>query len=286
MRLDWKKDGKRLIVVIVASFIMALNIKSFVRTGNLFPGGATGLTLLIQRLCQEKLHVEIPYTLVNVLLNALPIYIGFRFIGKKFTLFSCLMIFLTGVFTDMLPGFVITQDILLIAIFGGMINGAVISLCLSGGATTGGTDFIGIYLSERKGMDSFPMVLAINAVILVAAGFFFGWDRALYSVIFQFASTTVLHMLYRRFQQSTVMAVTNKPQEISDEIYRITNHGATIMNVEGAHEHHNMKMVYSVVSRAETEIVLRAIRRIDPQAFINVMDTRQVAGRFYFRPED
>lgn len=87
-----------------------------------------------------------------MILNAIPVYIGFRFIGKKFTLYSCLMIFLTGIFTDLIPGYAITYDTLLISIFGGMINGAVVSLCLVMGATTGGTDFIAIFLSERKGM--------------------------------------------------------------------------------------------------------------------------------------
>ena len=266
MQFTLKKDGKRLLVVILASFLMALNIKSFVRTGDLFPGGATGLTLLVQRLVKLYLHQDISYTLINILLNAFPVYIGFRFIGKKFTLFSCLMIFLTGLWTDLLPGFVITQDILLISIFGGIINGFCISLCLSVDATTGGTDFIGIFLSERKGMDSFPMVLGINVVILVAAGFFFGWDRA--------------------YQQGTVLVVTEKAQEICDAIYREYHHGATILTGEGSHIHKDRKIVYSVVSRAETTGVVQVVRSIDPDAFINIMDTKQVAGRFYFRPED
>ncbi len=63
--------------------LMALNIKSFVRTGGLYPGGATGLALLIQRAADMFLHITIPYTIVNILLNAIPVYIGFRFIGKN-----------------------------------------------------------------------------------------------------------------------------------------------------------------------------------------------------------
>ena len=290
MRFDWKTDIKRLVMVVIASFVMALNIKSFVRTGNLFPGGATGLTLLVQRLFQLYAHKEISYTLVNVLLNAFPVYIGFRFIGKKFTLLSCLMIFLTGVWTDILPGFVITQDILLISIFGGIINGAVISFCLSADATTGGTDFIGIFLSERKAMDSFPMVLGINVVILGVAGYFFGWDRALYSIIFQYASTNVIHLLYRRYQQGTLLIVTEKAEEICKEIYHLCHHGATIINAEGSYAHQQHQVVYSVVSRSETGEVIQKVKEIDPQAFINIVanivDTRQISGRFYFRPED
>ena len=128
MKFDIKEDGKRILMVCVASLIMALNIKTFVRTGGLYPGGATGLTILIQRMADLFFDITIPYTLVNVILNAIPVYIGFRFIGKKFTLYSCLVIVLTSVLTDIIPGHAITYDVLLIAIFGGLINGFVISL--------------------------------------------------------------------------------------------------------------------------------------------------------------
>ena len=97
MKFNAKEDGKRIIVICLAALLMAVNIKSFVRTGGLYPGGATGLTILIQRVVQMFLNVELPYSLVNLLLNAVPVYIGFRFIGKKFTLYSCLKIVLTSV---------------------------------------------------------------------------------------------------------------------------------------------------------------------------------------------
>lgn len=146
---------------------MAVNIKTFVRAGGLYPGGATGLTILIQAIAERFLNVTVPYTVVNLLLNMIPIYIGFRFIGKKFTLYSCVMIVLTGVLTDIIPGFVITYDTLLISIFGGMINGFIISLCLMMNATTGGTDFIAIFLSEKKGVDSWNFILGFNILILL-----------------------------------------------------------------------------------------------------------------------
>ena len=83
---------KRIIVICIASLVMAVNIKTFVNTGGLYPGGATGLTVLIQRVADMLWGISLPYTLVNLLLNAVPIYIGFHFIGKKFTSYSCLMI--------------------------------------------------------------------------------------------------------------------------------------------------------------------------------------------------
>ena len=286
MKFEPKEDIKRIIVVCIAAVIMALNIKSFVRTGGLYPGGATGLALLIQRAGDMFFQVEIPYTVVNVALNAVPVYIGFRYIGKKFTLYSCLMIVLTSVLTDILPGYVITYDTLLISIFGGLINGFVISLCLHMNATTGGTDFIAIFLSEKKGIDSWNMVLGLNVLILAAAGVLFGWDKALYSIIFQYTSTQVLHMLYKKYQQETLLAVTNKAEEVYEAIFATTNHGATIIEGQGAYEDRERKIVYSVVSSAESKKVIQAIKQADPHTFINIMKTEQVSGKFYQKPNE
>ena len=276
---NFKKDLVRLLVVCLAAVLMALNIKSFVRTGGLYPGGATGLTLLLQRVFELWFHIELPYTVVNVLLNAFPVYLGFRFIGKKFTLYSVLMIMLTNVLTDLLPSFPITYDTLLISIFGGLINGFCISLCLAMDATSGGTDFIAIYLSEKKGIDSWNMVFALNAVILVAAGLLFGWDKALYSIIFQFTSTQVLHMTYKRYQQQTLFVVTNRPDMVAEVISHLSHHGATVIDAEGSYEHKDRKIVYSVVASDESKSIIHAVKVADPHAFINVVKTQQVSGR-------
>ena len=286
MKTEAKESIKKILVICFASFLMALNIKSFVRTGGLYPGGATGLALLIQRAADMFLHITIPYTIVNILLNAIPVYIGFRFIGKKFTMYSCLMIVLTSVLTDIIPGYAITYDTLLISIFGGLINGFVIGLCLHMNATTGGTDFIAIYLSEKKEIDSWNVVLGINVVILAAAGVLFGWDKALYSIIFQYTSTQVVHILYRKYQHETLFIVTNKATEVYEVISKMSNHGATIMEGEGSYEHQERKIVYSVVSSAQSKSIIREVKKADPHAFVNAIKAVQIAGRFYQKPNE
>lgn len=286
MKFEPKKDIKRFVVICIASVLMAINIKTFVRTGDLYPGGATGLTILLQTIFDRFFGISVPYTAINLLLNAFPVYIGFRFIGKKFTLFSCLMIVLTSVLTDIIPAHVITYDILLISIFGGILNGFAISLCLMVGATSGGTDFISIYLSEKKGVDSWNLILGLNIVIISIAGALFGWDKALYSIIFQFAATQVLHVLYTRYQKRTLFIVTKKPEEISDAIYAITNHGATILEGEGSYEHCERNVVYSIVAKDEVKKVLRAVREIDENAFANEVKTEGLSGHFYQKPND
>ena len=286
MKMNWKEDVRRFVIVCLAAVIMALNIKTFVRTGGLYPGGATGLTILIQRVADLFFGITIPYTLVNVILNAIPVYIGFRFIGKKFTLYSCLMIVLTSVLTDLIPGTAITYDTLLISIFGGMLNGLAISMCLAVDATSGGTDFIAIYFSEKKGVDSFNAVLLLNVVILTLAGILFGFDKALYSIIFQYASTQVLHVLYKKYQQQTLFIVTGRPREVCEAIYQISHHGATILEGEGSFEHCQRNVVYSVVDGSKSKKVIQAVRKVDEKAFINEMKTQQLTGHFYQKPAD
>jgi uncharacterized membrane-anchored protein YitT (DUF2179 family) len=135
-------------------------------------------------------------------------------------------------------------------------------------------------------MDSWNMILGINIVILGSAGLLFGWDKALYSIIFQYASTQVLHTLYTRYQKETLFIVTNKPEEICVIISDLTQHGATLIEGEGSYEHCERNVVYSVVSREEYKKVLREIKKADPQAFVNTLRTEEISGQFYRRPEE
>ncbi|MBR5972095.1 MAG: YitT family protein [Paludibacteraceae bacterium] len=279
---QWKKELRRIGVIIIAALLMAANIRTLVHTGGLYPGGATGLTILILRIGESFFGIHLHYTFINIILNAIPIYIGFRFIGRKFTLYSCLMILLTGVFTDLIPSYPITEDILLISIFGGIINGLAICLCLLVDATSGGTDFIAIYMSEKKHRDSWNISLAINIVILLAAGLLFGWDKALYSIIFQYVSTQILHALHKRYQKETLLITTTHPDTVCDVIAQQSNHGATIMESEGSTHNKNF-LVYSVVSREEYIKIIHGVQKADPDAFINTINTDKLMGKFYQR---
>ena len=280
------RELSRIVLGVLASVIFAVNINSFVHAGNMIPGGFTGLTLLIQRIFSEFMGITVPYSAVNFLLNAVPAVVAYKTIGKKFTLYSCLGIFLTGVFTDIIPATPLTNDILLISIFGGLINGLAISIFLRAGATSGGTDFIAIYMSEKRQIDTWNYVLAGNAVMLIAAGFLFDWNDALYSIIFQFASTQMIHMLHLRYKKHTLIIITDKPEEIYEKILAITNHGATFFKGIGGFEKEEKTMVYSVIASDEVKSVVHAIRQIDEHAFINTLKTDQIDGRFYQRKND
>ena len=143
-----------------------------------------------------------------------------------------------------------------------------------------------IYLSQKKGVDSFNLILGLNMIILSIAGLLFGWDKALYSIIYQYASTQILHMLYKKYQQQTLLVVTDKPREVCEEIYKISHHGATIMKGEGSYKRIERSVIYSVVSSAESKRVVARVKEIDPTAFVNVMKTEQLYGRFYQAPNE
>ena len=286
MTFDLKKDWRRILIVLIASALMAFNIKSFVHAGDLFPGGVTGLTVLIQRLAEKFFGLKLSYSPINLLLNAFPVYIGFRFVGKKFTLLSLLMIIASSFLTDILPVYTITEDLLLISVFGGILSGIAISLCLYADATSGGTDFIAIYLSQKRGMETWNLVLGFNVIILCIAGYFFGWEESLYSIIFQFVSTQTLHSLYRSYQKQTLFIVTHKPEQVYKAIHDVCHHGATVWNAEGTFSQQPMTMVYSIVSGADVKPALQAIKSADPDAFVNSIHTTEIRGHFYMKPKD
>lgn len=276
----------RVIIVIIASLLYAWNLCCFAKSADLLPGGISGVSLLLQHIIKSIFHVTVPYSVFNILLNLFPVYIGFRYIGKKFTLYSILTILLSSIFVDILPDYIFTTDILLISIFGGLINGFAIALCLNVGTTTGGTDFISIYMSQHKGMDAWNYILFGNVIILLIAGAMFGWSIALYSIIYQFCSTQIIQMLYKRYQKETLFIISDK----ADEIYRLikdtTNHDATLFHGIGCYEAKEKEMIYSVINTDARRQLIPLIHSVDPHAFINVVKTEELAGRFHDIPND
>lgn len=276
----------RIIIVIIASLLYAWNLCCFAKSADLLPGGISGVSLLLQHIIKSIFHVTVPYSVFNILLNLFPVYIGFRYIGKKFTLYSILTILLSSIFVDILPDYIFTTDILLISIFGGLINGFAIALCLNVGTTTGGTDFISIYMSQQKGMDAWNYILFGNVIILLIAGAMFGWSIALYSIIYQFCSTQIIQMLYKRYQKETLFIISDK----ADEIYRLikdtTNHDATLFHGIGCYEAKEKEMIYSVINTDSRRQLIPLIHSVDPHAFINVVKTEELAGRFHDIPND
>lgn len=280
-----RHELRRMSCAIIAAVIFAVNIKTFVRAGNLYPSGFNGVTLLIQQIGSQFFGVAIPFTLINLPLNAVPACISFKYLGPKFTVSSCCVVVLTSVLTDLIPSQPITYDPLLISIFGGLINGLACSLCLIGNTSGGGTDFIAILISERRGRDIWNYILMGNAVVLTIAGLLFGWDAALYSIIFQFTCTQTIQMLHQRYKKHTLFIVTRHPEEVYAEIKNFTHHSATQFAGKGCYSQDDLTLLYSVVSREEAKLLIKKVKNADPSAFINIIKTDYINGRFYHKTD-
>ena len=303
MKSHVKAEVVKYLVLTFAALVMALDYRTFVEWGNLYPGGAVGLAMLVQRVSQSICdsfgwNVNVPFSPINIALNAIPVWIGFKYIGKKFTLQSLYVIFMSGFLADLVPVDAIQaaipaadlarfqNDPFLTSLFGGIVFGFGIALCLRCNATSGGTDFIAIYLSERKGRETWNLILAFNAMVLLAGGFKSGWTSALYSIIYQFVYIQVVHLMYRTYQYQTLIIITTKPKKVCEAIYRISHHGATVIDGRGAFRGDAKSVVMSVVAADDTTHIYALCKSIDADAFINTISTSRVIGRFYLRPRD
>jgi uncharacterized membrane-anchored protein YitT (DUF2179 family) len=281
---------KRLLFVTLSAILFAININTFVHAGALIPGGFTGLSLLLGEIGGKFFGLKIPFGITLIILNTIPALICFRYIGKYFTLFSCINILFSAFLTDFLPTMFITflqmHDNLLCAIYGGLLNAIAISLCLLVNATSGGTDFIAIFFAEKKGRDMWNIIFAGNCAILIIAGFLFSLEKALYSIIFQFTTTMALNFMYRGYQQCTLLIITNNPEDVYKCIRDTTNHDATSFTGLGRYQMTKREMLYSVVASNEVQSLINDIKKIDTSAFINILKTERLNGKFFRRPKD
>ena len=222
--------------------------------------------------------------MINIALIAIPAIIGFRMIGKKFTSYTVLMIVLNSFLVDLIPVTPITYDPLLVSVFGGILNGTAISIALFGKASSGGTDFIAVYLSSRLHKPSWNFVFGINVVILTTAGFLFGFEAAMYSIIFQFVSTQTINTLHRKDQKATMFIVTRHGAMLEQKIMECTRHGITHLAVQGCYLKEDKDMLYTVLGEDEVKEVTALVHSLDPEAFINIIKSEGIAGRFYEEP--
>jgi len=283
-KINMKKELKMFLFLTAAAAVIAFNLNSFVQTGGLIPGGFSGLAILIQQVARQFFEIEIPYSFLYMPMNLIPAYIGFKYIGKKFTIYSFYVVFLSSILTDLFPTVTITSDILLISIFGGILGSVAISICLINGASGGGTDFISIYFSEKKGIDAWNYILLSNVILLVTAGLLLGFDIALYSIIYQYAGTQIIQLLFKRYQKDTLLIITSMPTAVYCKLRELTHHDATLIEGTGMFEGTTRNILYSVIGREQMNRVVSEIKQIDPKAFINVINTEQLSGRFYKRP--
>jgi len=113
----------------------------------------------------------------------------------------------------------------------------------------------------------------------------FGWERALYSIIFQFTSTQAVQMLHQRYKKHTLFIITREPDKVYHEISQLTHHSATQFEGTGCFSDEKTNMIYSVVSSEEAKILVKRVKEADPTAFVNIIKTDFINGRFYHKTD-
>ena len=181
-------------------------------------------------------------------------------------------------------GRVAGQTMLLDIVFGGFLYGMSIVIALKGGASTAGTDFIALYISNRIGRSTWDGILVFNICILCVFGAVFGWSYAAYSVIFQFISTRTIDSFYKRYKCVTVQITTRYPDDILDEYYRRYRHGVSMLDVVGGYSKKRFTLLSTVISAYEVRDVSSLVLAVDRRALIDVIPTEHFYGGFYRQP--
>ena len=272
--------------VVLAAFAQAYIIQVFIRPSDLLSSGFTGVAILIEKITSTYFGFSFSTSLGMILLNVPVAILCYKSISPRFTFFSLMEVFLASFFLKVIDFPPIFDDILLNITFGGFCYGLMTVLVLRANASTGGTDFIALFVSNRKGKSIWEYVFAFNTCILIIFGFLFGWDHAGYSILFQFISTRTIDSFYHRYDQLTVQITTAHADALCTAYIRYFKHGISCTETVGAYSHKTMYLLNTVISSYEERDVVDLIREIDPHAIINVYRTENFYGSFYRAPID
>lgn len=266
--------------VCASALLQTYVIQAFVNPANLLSGGFTGVALLLERVA-HLMGASLPVSIGVLLLNIPVALFCWRSISKRFVLFSMVQVGLLSAFLKIFSFQPILGETFLNVIFGGVLNGIAIAIALKSGASTAGTDFIALYVSNKTGKTIWPYVFAGNCCILAIFGSIFGWEHAAYSIVFQFISTKAIDGFYHRYNRSTLLITTKKPQEVARAYTDTLHHGASIIDATGAFSGEPVGIIHTVLSTYEVGDAIRLIRFVDPRAVVNVLKTDDFVGNFH-----
>jgi uncharacterized membrane-anchored protein YitT (DUF2179 family) len=273
MTIRHLKDG---ILITAGIFSAAFGFKGFLLTNRFIDGGATGISLLISSVTQ------IPLYILLICVNIPFIFMGYKIVGKGFAAKTAMTICGLALVVATVDFPNVTNDNLLVAIFGGLFLGAGIGFSVRGGAVLDGTEILAIYLSKKLGITMGDVIIIINVFIFSAAAYLLSVEIALYSMVTYFSASKTLDFIIEGIEEYTgVTIISRRSNEIRNMIVDKMGRGVTMYSGKGGYgktgEAREVDIVYTVITRLELNRLKAEIERIDPESFVvmsSVIDTK------------
>lgn len=285
---NYSKNKKIRLVIsicmtILSAFIQVYVIQVFMNPCNLLSSGFTGVAILIHKIL-DLLHIDFSTSLGILMLNIPAALLCYKSVSKRFVFLSSLQFTLVSLFLKIFTFTPFFDDLILNVLFGGFLYGIGITLALKADGSTGGTDFIALYISNKIHKSLWDYVFIFNTLILLIFGWFFGWKHAGYSIIFQFISTQTISRFYHRYAQVTVEITTENPSIITKAYTDNFKHGMSVIDAYGAYSNKKFYICKTVISSYEESDVIDCILNVCPNVIINSYKTNHFYGKFYHQP--
>ncbi|WP_442599150.1 YitT family protein [Neobacillus sp. D3-1R] len=271
---------KKMIVVMLGALLNAVGMNFFLIPADVYASGFAGISQLVSRIFTEYTPFTISTGILLLLLNIPVTILGWKVIGRSFTLYSFFSVLLMTLFLEILPVVHVSKDLLLNAVFGGVISAVGVGVTLKWGASTGGLDIIAMVLSRMKDKPVGTYIFLLNAVIILTAGYLFGWEKALYTLVTLYASTRVIDAIHTKHEKLTAMIISQKSNELKKAIHAKLVRGITSVPAKGAFSNEDKEMLIIVITRYELFDLERVIKEVDPNAFTNIVETAGIFGFF------
>ncbi|USG68425.1 YitT family protein [Brevibacillus ruminantium] len=267
----------RLIFICLGAILVSVALEIFLVPNNIIDGGITGISIMLAHLTGIKLGLYL------FVLNLPFLVIGYKQIGKTFALSTLIGVAVMSIGTTyLIPVPVLTHDLLLSAVFGGIILGIGIGMVIRAGGSLDGTEIVSILLSKKSPFSVGELVMIINIFILGSAGFIFGWDKAMYSLIAYYIAFKMIDITIEGLDQSkSVWIISEEYTQIGEALSARLGRGVTYLEGEGGYSGEYKKVIFCVITRLEEAKLKTIVEEIDDSAFLaigNIHDVR--GGRF------
>jgi len=273
-RLSKRKLLLRASAIVVGASLVAVGLEIFLVPNNIIDGGVTGLSIMFSHLAGLPLGVFL------FLLNLPFLIIGYKQIGKSFAIATLFGVAVMSIGTTLLHEVSgLTEDLLLSAVFGGIIVGIGVGLVIRAGGSLDGTEIVAILLNKRSPFSVGEMVMFFNIFILGSAGFIFGWDRAMYSLIAYYIAFKMIDLTMVGLEQSrAVWIISDEAEKIGDAISATLGRSVTYLVGEGGYSGDEKKVIFSVITRLEETKLKEIVEEIDHSAFLAMGTIHDVNG--------